>query len=126
MKTRAKRSSTLQWIADPLAEEPSFLQKKMFGCEAIYLRGKMVLGLAEGAEPWDGVLLPTDRQHHASLQQEYPALTPHAILGKWLYLSRRTDCFEQDAARLVEHIQSGDPRIGVEPKPRRRSARVKA
>jgi len=61
-----------------------------------------------------------ERRHHESLTEEFPQLTPHPILPKWLYLSDETDRFEETTARLVELIKTNDPRIGVTPSKKRR------
>lgn len=120
MPGKAKRAFTLQWIADILLDDAGTLQRSMFGCQAIYRRGRFVIGLADKQDPWCGVLVPTEREHHASLQAEYPMLTSHPVLGKWLYLSRSHESFEEIAVRLTEAIQRGDLRIGIEPKPKAR------
>ena len=93
----------------------------MFGCRACYIRGRMVFLMARGGtEPWNGILVPTDRCHHATLTVQYIGLTPHPVLGKWLYLSESHDQFEEMARALVELVRKGDLRIGIEPKPRRK------
>ena len=62
----------------------------MFGGLAVYLFERQMLLLVEptksGRWNWHGVLVCTDYQHHASIQAEFPALTPHAILRKWLFI----------------------------------------
>ncbi len=97
----------------------------MFGCQGCYYDGNLVLVLADREEPWKGILLPVERRHHESLTEEFPQLTPHPILPKWLYLSDETDRFEETTARLVELIKTNDPRIGVTPpkNPRRPSSK---
>ena len=88
----------------------------MFGCDAFYLYGKLVLVLAPGKEePWKGVLVPTFRDFHDSLIAEFPELEPHELLGKWLYLSEASEGFDDTADGLVSRILRKDPRIGVEP-----------
>jgi hypothetical protein len=79
-----------------------------------------VLCFAAGEEPWRGVLVGTDRPHHASLRAEFPALAPHPVLPKWLYLPESNDDFEPVAARLVALSRRRDLRIGVAPKPKKR------
>lgn len=107
-----------------LAEEPSFLSTTMFGLVACYLHGRLVLALGDKRPPWRGVLVPTDRSHHAELRALVPALRVHPVLGKWLYLREGVDDFETAAETLVVLARTGDPRIGVESQPRRgRSAR---
>ncbi len=107
------------WIAEQLAHRPDLITKKMFGCLACYLDGKLVLVLADKKDPWNGVLLPTDHSHHPSLKKDFKGLKKHPVLGKWLYLPERSKNFEEHAARFAALILRGDSRIGVEPKPRR-------
>ena len=110
----------LKWLAEPLEDEPSLIRKPMFGALAYYLRGKLVLVLSDRMPPWKGVLLPTEREFHPALISDFPALAPHPILGKWLYLPVDSEDFESIAADIVQAISEGDPRIGVEPKPKKK------
>jgi hypothetical protein len=92
----------------------------MFGTKVVYLDGRMVLCFAGKEEPWRGVLIATEREHHASLLAEFPVLAPHPILPKWLYLPESADAFERVAERLVGLASGRDPRIGIVPKPKKR------
>ena len=86
----------LSWILEPLEDLDTYLTKRMFGGLAAYLDGKMIALLAESPgdrewkgqtfdfEIWDGLLIPTSREHHESLQKEFPYLLNHPVLGKWL------------------------------------------
>ena len=107
------------WLWEPLEAEPSLVLRAMFGTKAAYLGGRLVLCFSARAEPWRGVLVATERQHHASLIQEFPSLSPHPILPKWLYLPDSVSNFESIAARLVKLVRQRDPRIGVAPNPKR-------
>ena len=104
---------------EELAREESFVTRSMFGCVACYAHGRLMLALANGDPPWDGVLVATGREHHEALRALVPALRVHPVLGKWLYLPAAEDGFEREARRLAELARADDPRIGVEPKPRR-------
>jgi hypothetical protein len=104
-------------VIEPLLEEPSYIEKAMFGCTGCYLHGRLVLVLAaRGREPWNGLLVPTEKRHHTSLRRDHKSLVIHPILKKWLYLLESNDEFEESARALVESILANDPRIGVEPK----------
>jgi len=106
------------WLLDPLADEPTLLVRSMFSGQAVYLDGRMVLYLADRAEPWRGVCVPMERDQHAALIAELPALAPHPALPKWLYLPEAADTFERDAQWLVSRIQAiqaRDLRIGIIP-----------
>ncbi len=98
----------------------------MFGCVGCYVNGRLVLVLADRREPWQGVLVPTEKAAQPSLRKDLPALRVHPVLPKWLYLAHATRGFAATAASLVERIIGGDERIGVESKagglPRRRRA----
>lgn len=116
-----KRASPhpLLWIVEPLQENPSYALRPMFGGRSVYYDGRMVLHLVMGDEPWRGVLVPAERESHASLRAEFPVLRPHTILGKWLYLPERESSFESIATRLVTLIRALDPRIGIVPSPKK-------
>ena len=111
------------WLWEPLQDEPSFVLRAMFGTKAVYLGGRLTLCFSAQAEPWRGVLVCTDRPHHAALMAEFPDLAPHPILPKWLYLPDAAATFERTAERLVARVRQRDPRIGVEPGTRRRTRR---
>jgi hypothetical protein len=120
---RAKAVHPLAWVIEPLASEASLVVRPMFGCRAVYVSGRMVLVLAASEEPWRGVLVPTERAHHAALIADCPALRPHLVLPKWLYLPEAAASFERDAAWLVARVRAGDPRVGIEPGRKARAPR---
>ena len=125
IKSKIKRRHPLQWIFEPLETEPSFFQKHMFGCQAAYLFGKLMLLLAAGDEPWNGLLVCTFREFHSGLVRDFPSLQPHPVLPKWLYVSQTSDGFEETAQGVAHQARKNDPRIGVEPKSKKRKARRK-
>ncbi len=108
------------WLWEPLEDEASFTLRSMFGTKVVYLDEKLVLCFAAKAEPWRGVLVCTERAHHASLTAEIPALSVHPVLGKWLYLPEVTDDFERIAERIVRLVHRRDQRIGVWPLPKKK------
>ncbi len=111
----------LHWVVESLWDEPSYLEKPMFGCRACYLHGQLVLVLAsQDEDPWQGILIPTEKAFQQSLLAEFKELRIHPVLGKWLYLPEDSEEFEETAQRLVDKISRADPRIGVMPKPRKR------
>ena len=120
LKARAIPAHPLGWLLEPLEDHPGYMRRKMFGCEAAYLNGRLMLVLAVGEEPWNGILVATGREFHPALEAEWEPLRPHPVLGKWLYLAQTHPAFDQVATSIVEHIRRGDPRIGVEPKPKKR------
>lgn len=114
-----RRPHPYAWLWEPLESDATFVLRSMFGAKSVYLDGKIVLCFSAGEEPWRGVLVCTDTGRHAALQVDFPELTPHPILPKWLYLPERHDRFEPVAASLVRLARRRDPRLGVVPKPRR-------
>jgi hypothetical protein len=120
-----KPDHPLQWLAEPLAGEPSFVLKSWFGGRTIMLHGLHHLFLTTQGEPWQGVLVCTFHEHHASLRADFPALRTHPVLGKWLYLPESAETFERDARRLVQLARARDPRLGIPPSPRKKRAAKK-
>jgi hypothetical protein len=120
---KKKKLNPFLWVVEPLMDEPSYLQKTMFGCEACYLHGRLVLLLAPGAEPWNGLLIPTDYPFHESIKQDFITVMQHPVLKKWLYLPEASEDFESVASDIVETISINDQRFGVEPKERKRKTR---
>jgi hypothetical protein len=120
---RAKAVHPYAWIWEPLEEDATFVLGSMFGTKVVYLEGKMMLCFAARTEPWRGILVGTEREHHASLVAEFPSLKPHPILPKWLYVPESANEFEGVAQRLVALAAERDPRIGVVPKAKRRRKR---
>lgn len=120
-----KAEHPLQWLVEPLADAPSFVLKAWFGGRTVTLHGRHHLVLMTQGEPWQGVLVCTWHEQHASLRAEFPALVQHPVLGKWLYLPEAAPTFERDARRLVQCVKSGDPRLGILPaaKKKRRAKR---
>ncbi len=117
-----KAEHPLQWLAEPLLDEPTFILKSWFGGRTIMLHGRHHLFLTAQGEPWQGVLVCTYHEHHASLRAEFPSLRQHPILGKWLYLPEAGDTFERDAKRLVQLVRANDPRLGILPSPKKKKA----
>jgi hypothetical protein len=120
---RVRALHPLQWLWEPLESDPTFLLRSMFGAKAVYLSGKLVLCLCHREEPWRGLLVCTERTSHASLLAEFPALAPHPILPKWLYLSTSSHVFDRVATRLVQCAGQRDPRLGIIPPARKKKSR---
>jgi hypothetical protein len=120
-----KPEHPLQWLAEPIAAEPTFVLKSWFGGRTIMLNGRHHLFLTTQGEPWQGVLVCTFHEHHESLLAEFPALAQHPVLGKWLYLPENSETFERDAKRLVQFVKARDPRMGILPSPRKKRAAKK-
>lgn len=118
----SRRPSPWPWLSDRLNETPEMEERRMFGCSAFYREGMLRLLLTgEDDEPWNGVCACTSRDRHEALLAEFPELSPHPVLGKWLYISCEHPAFERVAAALVELARGNDPRLGVAPRPKRRN-----
>lgn len=114
-----KKPNPLLWVLEPLMELPSYLEKPMFGCTAAYLHGRLCLVLASGDEPWNGILIPTGREHHNGIREEFPQTIQHPVLKKWLYLPEASEEFEAVSSDIVEAVRRNDRRFGVEPQERK-------
>ena len=113
-KIQAVHPHAVFW--EPLEADPTFILRPMFGTKAVYLYGNIVLCFSARKEPWRGVLVATERAHHTSLLVEFPCLSAHPILPKWLYVPESSARFEQTVERLVQLVRKRDPRIGVVPR----------
>jgi hypothetical protein len=116
-----------EWILEAFVEHPNFFTKRMFGGLAAYLFERQMLLLVEptksGRWKWHGVLVCTDFEHHASIQADFPALMPHDVLRKWLFIDSTHEDFESTMEAVAKCVARNDPRFGVllkRPKPRRR------
>jgi hypothetical protein len=108
-----------EWILDAFAEHRTFFTKSMFGGLAVYLFERQMLVLVEptksGRWKWHGVLICTGYEHHASIQAEFPALAPHDILRKWLFIDSTHDEFESTMEAVAKRMARDDPRFGILP-----------
>lgn len=118
-----KKVHALQWVFEAFEGRSDFIQKTMFGCQAAYLGHRIVLVVADKQEPWNGILVPTQKEFHSVLMKKFPLLHPHPIIGKWLYLSQKEAGFEELAGFLVSLILKKDSLIGVDPKPKKNRRR---
>jgi hypothetical protein len=120
-----------EWIFEAFAGRPTFFAKRMFGGLAAYLHDRQMLVLVEptatGRWKWHGVLVCTDHEHQASIRADFPALTPHDILRKWLYIDSTHEDFESTMESVAKCMVRDDQRFGVMPrsaKPRGRKQRA--
>jgi hypothetical protein len=119
-RKKKKKQHPLLWVVESLMEEPSYLEKPMFGCLAVYLHGRLMIALTSGEEPWNGLLIPTEHQFHDAIMKEFQDVVQHSVLKKWLYLPEAIEDFETVASDIVDAIRMNDQRFGVEPKERKR------
>jgi hypothetical protein len=121
MKPRIKNKNPLLWVFESFEDDPRFALLKLFSFDAAYLDGRLYLAVAGGKEPWNGLLVCTSREHHASIKAQFPQLVSHKVLGKWLYISQSHPQFESIAADLAAIARRRDPRLGVESQRRDRN-----
>jgi hypothetical protein len=114
MIRKKRKANPLLWLYEPLESYERYLCKKFFSFDGAYLDGQLCLAVVSLREPWNGIMACTFREHHASLRAEFPALAPHKVLGKWLYISQLHPEFESVATGLVDLARRRDPRLGVE------------
>ena len=108
-----------EWILDAFAGHATFFTKRMFGGLAAYVHERQMLVLVEptktGRWKWHGVLVCTAHEHHASIRADFPALTSHHVLRKWLYIDSTHRNFESTVESVAKRIARNDPRFGVVP-----------
>ncbi len=119
---KKKKVFANRWLLEPLEEEETFLTRAMFGGLAAYFDGKMVLVLMEheGDPDWNCVMIPTSREHHAALLEQFPDLRPHRILGKWLCLDASSPELETVIPKCVDLMLRRDARFGIVPRPKKK------
>jgi hypothetical protein len=123
---KVKKTHPYAWLWEPLEGDPGFMLRPMFGGRAAYVDGRLVLYFpfpSDRDPDWLGVCACTAHEHHASLMAEFPALEPHPVLPKWLFLSEEHERFESVAEKLVALAKWRDPRLGVIGKAGKRRAR---
>jgi hypothetical protein len=99
--------------------------RPMFGCLAVYVGEKIIFILREKGDHSadNGVWLATTKEHHKSLQHEFPSMRSIGVLGSkvtgWQILPVDAPDFEAAAMQACELVAAGDPRIGKVPNRRR-------
>lgn len=121
---KSLRSFENDWILEFFASRRDFSTRRMFGGLAVYLFGRMMLVLVEpsrsGRWKWHGVLICTQRALQPAILEEFPQLSPHEVLQKWLYIESRHEDFEPTMERVAKAIARDDRRFGILPQPRKR------
>ena len=116
-----------EFVLDALAPVSPWT-RPMFGCLAVYVEEKIVLILRQKPthEADNGVWLATTREHHESLQEEFPNMRSIGLLGEkvsqWQVLPVDAPDFEESAQRACELVLAGDPRIGKVPGTKKKRA----
>ena len=114
-----------EFVLDALTElEP--WTRHMFSCLAVYVGEKILLALRDRPNYTgdNGIWIATTIEHHKSLKQELPNMRSIGVLGKdatgWQILPADAPDFEESAFHVCELILDGDPRIGKNPKSKKR------
>jgi len=118
--------TNLQWVEDSL---PRLHQRKrMFGGFAYYIEDKLVLLIFEAYgnkeyrgqkfdfEIWNGCMFPVEKEIQPEVLKQFPFLTSHPILPKWLYLPAESEDFENDADLILKEIRRRNAWFGTYPK----------
>jgi hypothetical protein len=74
-----------------------------------------------GRWKWHGVLVCTTYDDQASIRADFPALTPHDVLRKWLFVDSKHDEFESTMEAVAGCMSRNDPRFGIVPATSRRT-----
>jgi hypothetical protein len=122
----AKRLVNLDWVEDLLPK--NIVRKAMFGGFAYYVEEKMVLAIFEDEKTksyknktakyaiWNGCMFPVEKHLHAEVLKQYPFLTNHPVLPKWLYLPAESENFENNVEEIILQIRKRNEKFGVIPK----------
>ena len=109
-----------EWIFEPFESHATFFTTRMFGGVAAYLFDRQMLVLVEptktGRWRWHGVLICTDHERQPSIRAEFPALAPHDVLRKWLFVDSTHTAFEYTMDAVARHMARNDPRFGISPR----------
>lgn len=129
--SRAKQSKVpFPFVLDALAVLSPEI-RPMFGCLALYVDDRLVLVLRDKSNqnnnkhPEDnGVWVVTSKEHHESLQREFPRMRSIKALGtsttSWQVLPMSAPDFEESVPHACDLILKKDVRIGKVPKSRQR------
>lgn len=120
-----RKSVPYEFVLDAISElSPE--TRPMFGCLAIYVGDKIIGVLRDrdnSSVEDNGMWLATTKEHHKSLQADFPNMRSIRVLGQgvtgWQILPADAPDFEAAAMRACEFIVAGDPRIGKVPASRR-------
>lgn len=99
--------------------------KPMFGCHAIYIRGKimMIVRRKDRGTHDNGVWIATTHEHHESLRKDLGPMRPVRLLGDsgWQNIPEDASDFEETVIKACELILKNDTRIGKIPKSRKKN-----
>ncbi len=113
-------------VEELFVRHPDYERRSMFGVMTAYLGERLVMGFSHSPKDpeWNGVLIPCEREHHASIREDFPECMPHSILTKWLFLDANTEELEVMVRELARLIVRGDARFGIVAKKSKRSSKA--
>ena len=116
-----------EWILEAFVGRPTFFTRRMFGGLAAYLHERQMLVLVEptktGRWKWHGVLVCTSHEDQAAIRADFPALRPHRVLRKWLYIDSMHEDFEPTIQAVAKCMARNDRRFGIAPRSTRKKLR---
>ncbi|WP_413584230.1 TfoX/Sxy family DNA transformation protein [Bdellovibrio sp. HCB274] len=118
----AKEPKELKWIED-LLPEAGYRRKSMFGGFAYYLDERIVLITFESGNKsnWHGCMFPVEHQNQAQALKQFPILSPHPVLPKWLYLPIETEGFDEWVTDVLRAALKPNSLWGSFPKEKKRA-----
>ncbi|WP_413293763.1 TfoX/Sxy family DNA transformation protein [Bdellovibrio sp. HCB185ZH] len=122
----AKEPLELKWIENLLPEE-GYRRKSMFGGFAYYLDEKIILITFEAGHKskWNGCMFPVEHELQSKALQQFPILSPHPILPKWLYLPIETEGFDEWVSDILRVALRPNSIWGSLPKEKSKSTKGK-
>lgn len=121
----AKEPKELKWIEELLPDE-GYRRKAMFGGFAYYIEDKIILVLFESDDSrWNGAMFPLEHEFQPQALRKFPALKPHSILPKWLYLPLESEDFEDLISKILKDVLKPASFWGSIPKPKKKKDKSK-
>ena len=108
---RTRKPAPFEFVLEAIASlNPS--TKRMFGCVAVYVKGKIVFLLCDKTDSPDcGVWLATTAMHHESLRVDFPNMRRIVEFWRitgWQNLPANSPDFEEAALKACELVLAGD------------------
>ena len=72
------------------------------------------------------MLVCTEHEHQSSICADFPALKPHDVLRKWLYIDSTHQEFESTIESVATCMARNDARFGIVPRSAKPGGRKKS
>lgn len=124
----------LWFIHEYLVFKKQAFTVRMFGGIGYYFNDRLIVTLFNFSgnksfkgkkykiELWQGAFFPVEKQHQPSVIEQFPFLSPHPILGKWLYLPLQTDEFIDQVEQVLPYLLRPGSLFGTVPKKKKPKA----